>query len=94
MKWIKKRNGFTLVELLITIAIISIVFGIGGTILSNVINNFREERTSVAKTNILNTVHIYVKEYTDEVSWNQLDLQNERYQEKKEQKFTCVSIMN
>lgn len=87
MNLLKEKKGFTLVELIVTIAIISLAFGIAGTIITSIINNANNESTKVTKSNILNTARIYVEENIDSdlISWNTSE-------DKENYKFSCVSI--
>lgn len=78
------KKGFTLVELIVTIAIIGIIFGIGGTIITNIINNSKEQTIATSESNILKSARIYVEEYSNNIPWQQ--------EETEQKKFTCVSV--
>ena len=69
-KKIKKR-GFTLVELLITIGIIGIIFTISTISVYTIINNSKENSNKIAIENMKKSSGVYVKEYTEEISWNE-----------------------
>ena len=65
----KNRNGFTLVELLITIAIVSIIFSISIITVNNVIENSKGNSNTIAINNIKNSANLYIKEYPEELNW-------------------------
>ena len=86
MKHKKNKNGFTLVELLITIAIITVILGIASITAINLINNSKEKSIAIAKNNILNAARMYTEEYANEIYWQ------ENISETEKEKFSCVSI--
>lgn len=86
MRTIKNKNGFTLVELLITIAIITVILGIASMTVINLINNSKEKSIEVAKNNILSAAKMYTEEYANEIYWQ------ENIGETEKEKFSCVSI--
>lgn len=82
----KKSKGFTLIEVLGTIVIITIVFGIVGSVVFSIINNSKSKSKEVAISNIERIGKVYVNEYPEEVGWVKVgDSDN---------KFTCVSVKN
>ena len=81
----KDRKGFTLVELIATLFIVSVILGICVYSVIRIINKSSDESERIAMSNILSTARYYVEEFSDEVAW----------QESKEdtsQKFSCVSV--
>ena len=81
----KKKQGFTLVELLAVVVIISVVLGIVGYAVTNIIKTSKDESTALAIANIKSSARIYVEENTKKVSWQQV-------QENHNKKYSCVSI--
>lgn len=79
-----KNKGFTLIEIIATLFIISIILSIAGTIIIKTITKSKDESAKIAKNNILNSARIYTKEYSDEISWK--ENKNET------NKFSCISI--
>ncbi len=61
--------GFSLIELLAVIFIISLVFGIGGYYAINTISNSKDKSSELALANAKTTARYYVEEYPDEVVW-------------------------
>ena len=77
------KRGFTLVELLATMLLISIVFGIGYTFISKIISNSREKTDYLAKSNVQRSADLYLKEYPSNISWISSD----------NNQTTCVSVV-
>ena len=71
MVYMKKINnkGFTLVELLAVLAILSIVITIVITVSMNVVNSSKEKSYKVTINNIENEAGNYVLENSDMFSW-------------------------
>ena len=70
MKIMKKRKGFTLVELITVVAVISLVIVIGGVTLTKIINNSKEQSLVTTKSNILTTARLYVEENANDIIWS------------------------
>lgn len=88
MKKNKKLNrGFSLIELIMTIAITSIIFGIGGYYIINIINNAQDKNNKIAQDNIEKSARIYVTEYIEQISW-----QYSKEDELNNKKIACISI--
>ena len=78
------KRGFSLVELLATILVVSIVLGIGVTYVTKTINNSKEKSQILALNNIKKTANTYIEEYSNDIAW--INDNN------KETSFSCVSI--
>ena len=78
----RKKNGFTLVELLSTIVILGIVFSIAVYLVVKNINKTKDDAMLINYTNIKNAAKVY----TDEVSsyWNVKD----------DYEYSCISLGN
>ena len=57
------RKGFTLVELLATLAILGIIVTIGGVAISKTIKNTKEKNYQLLVSEIKNAAELYVQEY-------------------------------
>ena len=79
----KLKNGFTMVELLVTIFIVSLLFTIGGMYVLNTIKSSKDTVKEVNESVIKEITNTYVKEFSEEVSWVN---DNEEY------KSTCILI--
>ena len=66
----KKNKGFSLIELLATLFIISIVFSISTYFVMNTINNSKDKGTSISINGVKKTASLYVKEYPENITWN------------------------
>ena len=86
MKKERKLNGFTLVELLATIVVISIVFGVGYIFLSNVIVDVKDRSQVISYSNIQKSANLYLKENIENISWEKLEDESEE-----NKYYTCVS---
>lgn len=85
MKQKKKNNGFTLVELLTTILLISIVLGIATYSIINTLNKSKDESKNITYENLMTGARIYVQENQEKIIWKDNDTNiNE--------KFTCISV--
>ena len=78
----KKNNGFTLVELLSVIFIISLLFGLGSYAFSNYIKDSKDKRLEISLNNLKKSGTIYVEENLNKTDWV-TDNNKE---------FTCVSV--
>ena len=78
------KRGFSLVELLATILVVSIVLGMGVTYVTKTINNSKEKSQILALNNIKKTANTYIEEYSNDIAW--INDNN------KETSFSCVSI--
>ena len=84
----KKKNGFTLVEILITIGIISIIGTIAGTTIFNTIKNSKETSLAITKNNILKSARTYVEEYHEKIAW----IEKKETNTTEKSSFSCISI--
>lgn len=64
-----KKRGFTLVELLAVVVIITLVAGIGITIYLNAIKKSKEQATLLAIDGVKSAAELYSKENTGEIKW-------------------------
>ena len=84
LKIIKNSKGFSLIELLATIFLISLTLGAGITFVINTINKSKEKSQLLAINNIKKTANTYIEEYPDEIAWiKENDSDNS---------FSCISI--
>lgn len=65
-----KSKGFSLVELIVVVVIVSLVLGICGYFVINIINNSRDEALVLNKNNILSSAILYLEESSEEVIIN------------------------
>ena len=77
----KKRKGFTLVELLATIIIIAILVGVGTFIYVNFIGEGKKVVVKITKESLAQAAVLYVKEFkTSEKYWTpDIDIENNMY---------------
>lgn len=81
-----KKNGFTIVELLVTIVVISLIFSISFITVNTIIENSREKSSTIATNNLKNSANMYSKEYSNELIW-------EKYKENNiDLEKTCIEI--
>ena len=84
----KTKKGFTLVELLTVIVVITLISGIGIITYLKTINNSKSKATLLAINNIKEAAYLYSKEGTDEIEWvNSYDQYG-----KESGKYACVSV--
>ena len=84
----KGKKGFTLVELLAVIVVITLISGVGIITYLKTINNSKSKATLLAINNIKEAAYLYSKEGTDEIEWvNSYDQYG-----KESGKYACVSV--
>ena len=85
----KNNKGFTLVELLATIVVITLVMGIAIPYVMNVINNSKNNSRELAINNIKTSAKYYAEDNSNEMIWTHErdDANNEL-----ENTYTCVSV--
>lgn len=84
----KTKKGFTLVELLAVIVVITLISGVGIITYLKTINNSKSKATLLAINNIKEAAYLYSKEGTDEIEWV-----NSYGEDGKESgKYACVSV--
>ena len=59
------KKGFTLVELIATIALLALIMGLGGYAITGVINNSKEKNYELLKKEIKNSVELSYQECLD-----------------------------
>lgn len=64
------KKGFTLVELLVTIAISTLVLSIGATLVNNIIDNSNDKAVAIAHENIKKSANLYSKDFYDDIVWS------------------------
>ena len=84
MKKSNKNQGFTLIEVLATILIISIVFGASYYFTMNTINNSKEKSKEISINSIKTSARTYSKEYPNNLIWK----------EDGENHYACVTIQD
>ena len=84
----KTKKGFTLVELLAVIVVITLISGVGIITYLKTINNSKSKATLLAINNIKEAAYLYSKEGTDEIEWVNSYNQNGD----KNGKYACVSV--
>ena len=86
----KNKKGFTLVELVVTIAIIIVVLGISVYGITKIISNSKEKSIEVTLNNIKASAVDYVNENINGVNWVNSGETSENVEDTE---FTCVSIL-
>ncbi len=82
----RKNEGFTLIEVLATVVIISVVLSISFVIYNSIINKSKEKTVSIIKENILAAAELYTKETNDiDNWWGYID-------DEKTYRYYCVTI--
>ena len=69
MKMLKKRKGFTLVELIAVVAVLSLVMVICGVTVAKIINNSKEKSLAITESSILAAAKVYVEENVNGILW-------------------------
>ena len=80
-----KIRGFTLIEMLAAIVIISIIFSIIIVIYSGYTSNANDTSTAINKENILDSAVIYINEMKKESSWMVSKVESTK-------KYICVKV--
>ena len=84
----KTKKGFTLVELLAVIVVITLISSVGIITYLKTINNSKSKATLLAINNVKEAAYLYSKEGTDEIEWvNSYDENG-----KESGKYACVSV--
>ena len=84
----KGKKGFTLVELLAVIVVITLISSVGIITYLKTINNSKSKATLLAINNVKEAAYLYSKEGTDEIEWvNSYDENG-----KESGKYACVSV--
>ena len=65
-----KSKGFSLVELIVVVVVVSLVLGICGYFVINVINNSRDKALVLNRNNVLSSAILYLEESNEEVILN------------------------
>lgn len=80
-------NGFTLVELLATIAILGLIIGIVVYVAINAVNNAKNKSYEVTINNIENVAVEYAMENQNNISWRYTDIDNM-------EQYYCVNVQD
>ena len=83
----RNKNGFTIIEMLMTIAIISTILAIVVFSVSSYIIKSKEQVNDLNTNLIQDAAEIYIKEYPNEINWKD-DSENI------DNEFTCISIQD
>ena len=78
------KKGFSLIELLATILIISIILGTGITFVTKTINKSKERSQVLALNNIKKTANTYVEEYSNDIAWIK--------EKNNSNSYSCISV--
>ncbi|MBQ6494612.1 MAG: InlB B-repeat-containing protein [Bacilli bacterium] len=81
------NKGFTLVEVLVTVVLMSIIITISFGAYNLIINNSKNKAIEVSKDNIMNAAELYLKEDVDYSYWGHHDLNDSTYYY-----YYCISI--
>ena len=81
----RKRNGFTIIELLVTIAIITTIAAIAIYSVTASITRNKDNSVEIAITNIQSAAELYVLEYYKSMDWVTDQINNDR-------EYTCVLV--
>ena len=84
----KTKKGFTLVELLAVIVVITLISSVGIITYLKTINNSKSKATLLAINNIKEAAYLYSKEGTDEIEW----VNSYGKDGKESGKYACVSV--
>jgi len=75
----RKRNGFTIIEMLVTIAIITVISAVAVFSITTYINNTKESSDELNIKSIKDSAELYLKEFENDIIWI-------------DNKYTCISI--
>jgi prepilin-type N-terminal cleavage/methylation domain-containing protein len=81
-----KNKGFSLIELLASIFIVSLVIGVGIYFTINIINQSQDKSNTLTINNVKSIAKTYVEENSKEVVWY--------YAEEENQSKTCISLQS
>ncbi len=80
------KKGFTLVELLATVAILCLILGITGSYVIQTMKHSDETATVLTKNSIKKMANTYIEEYPEDVVWNDISGDTSKY--------TCISTQS
>lgn len=80
------KKGFTLVELLATVAILCLILGITGNYVIKTMKRSDETATNLTKNSIKKIANTYIEEYPEDVVWNDIHGDSSKY--------TCISTQS
>ena len=75
----RKRNGFTIIEMLVTIAIITVITAVAVFSITTYINNTKESSDELNIKSIKDSAELYVKEFDNDIIWI-------------DNRYTCISV--
>ena len=75
----RKRNGFTIIEMLVTIAIITVITAVEVFSITTYINNTKESSDELNIKSIKESAELYVKEFDNDIIWI-------------DNRYTCISV--
>lgn len=75
----RKRNGFTIIEMLVTIAIITVITAVAVFSITTYINNTKESSDELNIKSIKESAELYVKEFDNDIIWI-------------DNRYTCISV--
>ena len=91
----KKNKGFTLIEILATILIVSIVSGVVVVNVVNYVNTSKNNGKKLTYENIVKTGSDYINENLKDIPWTRNQIIDENGNEIDDNtEFTCVSIIS
>lgn len=76
------KQGFTLVELLVTIAILAVILVIGIVVVSNTVDNVKEKSTTINKNAVLAAATDFANEFDKKIKWRS----------NSEETMACISV--
>lgn len=69
----RKKNGFTLVELLVVVFLSSVILGIAYFVIGNVINNAKDKAIALEKNSVIVSADLFMKENIGDINWSLID---------------------